>query len=77
MAAARDFAIAMELSEMDRTELPALIEGLVKDTPQTTVAAARLKGLLKRVGPQVADGFRTILIDVITEGAKKMIWPQP
>ena len=38
-------------------------------------AAAKLKGLFKKVGPQVAEGFRTILIDVFTEGAKKMIWP--
>jgi hypothetical protein len=72
---ANELAVQIKMDEMDRTELPNLIENLVRQTPRTPVAAARLSGLLQKVSPLAAEGFKQILIGVVTEGAKKMLWP--
>lgn len=72
--AAREFA-SIELSQAEQNELADIIENLVRDTPATTVAASRMKTLLARVVPVVGEGFRKILVDVMAESAKKMIWP--
>jgi hypothetical protein len=73
--AVKELAARTEMEVMDRTELPDLIESLVRQTPRTPVAALRMKGLLDKVGPLAAEGFKQILIGVVTEGAKKMVWP--
>jgi hypothetical protein len=73
--AANELAVQTKMDEMDRTELPELIEDLVRQTPRTPVAAIRLNGLLQRAGPYAAEGFKQILMAVVTEGAKKLIWP--
>ncbi len=72
---AQEFAAEMELDEMDRTALPDIIENLVKDNAKTPTAVARQKRVFQKSSPSFADGMRTILVNVITEGAKKMIWP--
>ena len=77
MDSAAEYAIAVELSELDRTALPDLIENLVRDTPKTTVAVARMEKILEKAGPIVSEVFRTILTSVITEAAKKQLWPGP
>lgn len=67
-----------ELSELSPDELKKLkesFEDLVKDSPKTAVAATRFKSIISKVGKSTAEGFRTILIDVLSETAKKMIWP--
>jgi hypothetical protein len=75
IAAAIELAKEAELEELDRTTLPAIIENLVKDVPQTPVAAVKLKRLIDKTAPYVGEALHKILVDVITEGAKKMIWP--
>jgi len=39
------------------------------------VAAIRLKKLFAKAGKGVAEGFKNILVDIVSEAAKKMIWP--
>jgi hypothetical protein len=73
MKAARDLA-AIELQDADRNELADIIENLVVDTPQTTVAATRFKRMMERATPAIAEGFKTILISVVTEAAKKRMF---
>ena len=73
--AAVDFSREVELSEMDRIELPQLIENLVRDTPGTTVAATRLKRAFEGAGTAAVAGFKTILTEVVSEAAKKILWP--
>lgn len=46
---------------------------LTKETPQTQVASLRFKKALLKVGASVADGVRTIIIDVLSDAAKKAI----
>ncbi len=76
MKAAEDLAGSIDsLSDEDRSNLKSSVGEIVKDTPQTTVAAARLKKLMKKAGKGATEGFKNILTDIVSEAAKKMIWP--
>jgi hypothetical protein len=63
-----------DLTAEEREILKGSLDDLVADTPRTALAATRFKKLVARVGPVVADGFKQILIDVVSESAKKMMW---
>jgi hypothetical protein len=63
------------LSEDERQMLKASLDDLVRDTPRTTLAATRFKRLATKAGKGGADAFKDILIEVISEAAKKLIWP--
>jgi len=63
------------LSSEERNLLKKSLDDIVRDTPQTTVAATRFKKLVAKAGKVAADGFRDILVDVLSEAAKKIIWP--
>jgi hypothetical protein len=76
LAAAR--ALAAEIEELDETEravLTASLDDLVRDTPQTSLAAVRFKKLAAKAGKTAAEGLKAILVDVVSEAAKKFIWP--
>ena len=75
LKAARDLSdVAEGLTQEERDTLKRSLDDIVRDTPQTIVAAARFKKLLARAGKGAAEGFRTILIDFVSETAKKAIW---
>ena len=63
------------LSPEERSLLKKSLDDIVRDTPQTTVAANRFKRLVAKAGKPVADAFRDILVDILSEAAKKIIWP--
>jgi hypothetical protein len=76
LQAARD--LTNELGGLNETEKEALsksFDDLVRDTPQTQVAAIRLKRLLPKIGREGAAALRDLLVDIASETAKKMIWP--
>lgn len=76
MDAARELAQFIgELSPEDQAILNQNLDDLVKDTPHTAVAAAKFKSIVAKVGKEAASGFRDILVDVVSETAKKLIWP--
>jgi hypothetical protein len=75
LEAAADLASEIELSESDATALKATFADLVHDTPQTTVAASRFRRIIAKAGPMAAEGFKTILVNVVTEAAKKLMFP--
>lgn len=62
------------LSDEDKNILTQSIDDIVKDSPKTTLAATRFKKIISRTGKEVAGGLRTILIDIVSEMAKKSIW---
>jgi hypothetical protein len=75
--AAQDLAKELDNISDEEQELLALsIDEIITDTPRTTVAATRLKKILLKVGKPIADAFRDILVDVASETAKKVLWPQ-
>ena len=51
------------------------LNDLVSDTPNTPLAAQRFKRLVAKAGKGVADTFHKVLVDVLSEAAKKVIWP--
>ncbi|WP_027724534.1 DUF2321 domain-containing protein [Tuberibacillus calidus] len=63
-----------ELTDDERELLAKSIDEIIKDTPKTTVAATRFKKLLAKVGAPIAESFREVLVDIISETAKKSIW---
>ncbi len=64
------------LTPKERDTLKKSLDDIVRDTPQTTVAATRFKKIVAKAGKVAADGFRDILVDVLSEAAKKVIWPK-
>jgi hypothetical protein len=76
----RKIAGAVELVEIDGqlsayelTEFRTDLVELTKGTPKTQAASMRFKNVMLKVGVSVADGVRTIIVDVLSEAAKKVI----
>jgi hypothetical protein len=75
LEAAKDLSDEIEnLSDTERAQLKKSLDEIVSDTPQTTVAATRLKKLIAKSGQFAANAFRDILVDIASEAAKKVIW---
>jgi hypothetical protein len=69
-----------DLGSLDSEEKELLkksLDEIVKDTPQTSVWALRFKRLVSKAGKGAADSFKDILTDVLSEVAKKTIYPSP
>jgi len=74
--AARELAMEQDaLTLEEREALAKSLDDLVRDTPRTSLSAMRFKKLASKAGIATAGGFKDILVSVITEGAKKIIWP--
>ncbi|HET6456933.1 MAG TPA: DUF2321 domain-containing protein [Armatimonadota bacterium] len=63
------------LQKDDLAELERSVTEVMQDTPQTKAAANRLKRLFGKLGAETARAARDILVDVVSESVKKMIWP--
>ena len=76
LKAARELAHELDgLSAAEKEALAKSLDDLVKDTPSTPVAATRFKKLTVKAGKGTVAAFRDILVDIVSETAKKMIWP--
>jgi hypothetical protein len=76
LQAAKKYALELqELSEAERVQLAASLEDLLRDNPMTPVAVSRFKRLVAKAGKGAADTFKSLLVDVISQVAKKSIWP--
>ncbi len=78
----RKIQAAMELSieegnlnEEDSTILEQSIKDIVRDTAQTQVAASRFKKIMTKAGLSTTGAVKDILVDIVSETAKKIIWP--
>ncbi len=75
MAAVRELADEQNvLTAEEREQLKATLPDLVASTPRTTLAAGRFKRLVATAGSGAADAFHDLLVDVLSEAAKKAIW---
>jgi hypothetical protein len=77
----RKIASAVELIEVganlpaeELEQFRADLTELTKDSPKTQVASIRFKKVMAKVGTSVASGVRDIVVDVLSEAAKKAIW---
>ena len=76
LEAAGELADEMEhLTKEDKARFRAALPHVVADTPKTPVAAARIRGLLQKAGAEATEGAKKILLDVLTEAARRLIFP--
>lgn len=73
--AARELADELTLSIEEKEMLKQSLQDIVQDTPRTRVAATRFKRLVAKAGPEVAEMFRSLIVDIASETAKKMLFP--
>lgn len=64
------------LCDAQRRTIKASLDDLVRDTPRTTQAARRFKSIVVKAGNGTAGEFKTILVSVVSEAARKVIWPE-
>jgi len=65
--------LADDLTVEQREQLGAAIDDLVANTPGTNGAVARMKLLTPKVGTELWQAMRQILVDVASEAAKKQL----
>lgn len=73
--AAQELVQELDISGEDKQILVESISEIVKNTPRTSVSATNFKRIVSKAGIQVGIAFRDILVDIVSETAKKMIWP--
>src|SRR5262249_39573648 len=76
LEAARDLADQLNLDVPERTLLDKRIEEIVRDTPRAPAEAVRFRKIVDKAAPWAMDAFNKILIGIISEPVKKLIWPQ-
>lgn len=74
IAAAKEMADELDISDSDREILKSAIVDLSTDNPKTELAAGRYKRIVSSVGKSAGNALKSILVDVITESAKKMLF---
>lgn len=72
--AAREYTDEIDgLTGEDRAKLKATFDDLTADTPRTELAAHRFMKFIRKAGPAAGDVLTKIMVNVATEGAKKMM----
>lgn len=75
LQAAKDLADELdELDEAERDKLKESLDDLAKDSPQTEVAVTRFKKIMSKLGTQSASALKSIVVDLVSETAKKMLF---
>jgi hypothetical protein len=62
-----------ELSDEDKVRLKSSVDELVRDAPSAEIAALRVKKAFLRLGKLSGDSLRQLLVDILSETAKKMM----
>lgn len=76
IAAAKELiSEADDLKDEEKESLKKSVQDLTADTPATQVAAMRFKRLLPKVGKEVGEALRKIVVDIASEAAKKTLFP--
>jgi len=74
--AAHDIAKELEnISDNEKKILVQSIDDIIKDTPKTALAVTRFKRILSKTSKPVVNAFKDILVDIVSETAKKLLWP--
>ncbi len=63
------------IGESDKAILVTTINDLVKNTPSASIASTRFKTMMVKVGNTTASLLRDILVDVMSDAARKAIFP--
>jgi hypothetical protein len=72
---ARELADMLDdLSSSDKEQLKSDISKLARDSPESKVAAVRFNKIIAKIAPQAGAVIKDILVDVVSESVKKIIW---
>jgi hypothetical protein len=63
-----------DLSPWELQQFRSDLAEAAKDTPKTPAASARIKKTLTTVGASVGGAIKDIVVDILSEAAKKAIW---
>lgn len=75
LAAAQDLIEELAAIEPHEREiLKKSLDDLVRETPHMPVAETRFKRLVAKAGAGAADTLKALLVDVLSEAAKRAIW---
>ena len=73
---AKELANEMEgINSEEKKILADNIDDLIRESPRTELASTRFRKIMIKVGDVASKGFQDILIGIISETAKKIIWP--
>ena len=64
-----------DLNESEQQQFRESVDLAARDTPKAQLAGTRIARLMKKMGKTTVDALHDILIDVLSDAAKKMIWP--
>lgn len=64
-----------DISDNEKKILAQSIDEIIKDSPKTTLAATRFKKILSKTTKAIVNAFRELLVDIVSETAKKSLWP--
>lgn len=64
-----------ELNEADTIELVDSAERAMSENPRTKVAALKIKKVLSKAGKVTATAAKDLLVEIVAESAKRIIWP--
>lgn len=70
------FVEESQAQEAVAKEFEQAVKDIVRDTPRTRLAASRFMRGMKRVGKETASAIKDVLVEIVSETAKKVIWPQ-
>ena len=68
--------LSSDLSSEEKDDFNINIVDLVNESPNIPAAQIKVKKYLGKVGKDVAQGIRDILVDLISETVKRAIWNQ-
>lgn len=63
------------LSDEEKKEFAVNIKEIVRETPIAKASASRLRALFGKMAGGTASMIREIIVDIVSESAKKVIWP--
>ncbi|MBI0097089.1 MULTISPECIES: DUF2321 domain-containing protein [Snodgrassella] len=66
--------VGADLSPEEMQQFRSDLTELTKDSPKTQVASLRFNKVMGKAGKSIASGVRNIIVDVLSEAAKKAIW---
>ena len=64
-----------KLKDDERELLKKYLDDIIRDTPQAAIAATQFNRLIAKTGKPAEAAFKNILLDIVSETAKKIIWP--
>ncbi len=63
------------LSIEEKDILEKSLDSLIRDSPDTELAASRFKRIMAKVGAESYTAMKSILVNVLSEAAKKTLYP--